>query len=157
MNIKVAAFTVSEKSINTLFFLSSSIFQISKDGLVGFNNGIQYKAVDFSGPNVALFIDRPFIAPYHYDGQGLDSLQFYTGHVYYHQFNTTSDMQSRTYPSLTYLGQYLRSQVIGSDSFVPTWGLQVTWTNVTSAQIIRQGPCQGTTDSPCRVRTKETF
>ena len=127
-------------------------FQISKDGLVGFNNGIGYEDVDFSGSNVAPFIDRPFIAPYHYDAHGLNSLQGYTGHVYYHQFNKTLGNRASVYPSLNYLGQYLRSQIVGSDLFFPTWGLQVTWTNVTSAQATRTGSCTGTTGNPCPVR-----
>ena len=135
-----------------------SLFQITKDGRVGFKDGLNYKAVDFSGPNVSPFVDHPFIAPYYYEGQSLDTLQGYTGHVYYHQMNlSSSGNQAPVYPSVVDLGKYLRSQVVGSEHFYANWALQVTWVNVTSIDEISKGSCSGTVLSPCPVRNFSTL
>ena len=128
-------------------------FQITKDGLLGFSRSTGYKPVDYSAPNLSPFLRDPFIAPYYYEGEGLEILQNYTGSVSYQQYNlTSSNRRNSAKLSVTWLGQYVRSQIVGSDHFYPDWALQVTWTDVTSVQEIAQGSCDGTRSNPCAVR-----
>lgn len=52
---------------------------------------------------------------------------------------------------LANLGEYIREQVVGSSHFDPTWGIAITWENVTSSRITEDGPCEGTMQNPCPV------
>lgn len=128
---------------------SFSQFIISKDGLIVFTtdkSAVVYHTQDWSLPDVAPFIDLPFIAPYYHRGQPLDSLKKYAGHVYFKIFQNDDKF-------LLNLGQYVREQVVGSTHFIPTWGIAITWEKVTSERIVEDGPCKGTVDSPCPTNT----
>ncbi|XP_053399387.1 sushi domain-containing protein 2-like isoform X2 [Mercenaria mercenaria] len=129
-------------------------FFISKDGLIVFTKekaAVTYHSQDWSASNIAPFIDLPFIAPYYHNGQALDILQDYTGHVFYRIFDNTND-NTRSIDLLD-LGGYIREQVVGSTHFDPTWGIVITWENVTATHIIQDNSCLGTTKSPCPTNT----
>ena len=109
--------------------------------------------MDYSARNLSPFVKDPFIAPYHYDGESIQLIQNYTGRITYQQYNlTSSNNRNPEKLSVSRLGQYVRSQVVGGDQFHPDWALEVTWSDVTSVQEIAQGSCKGTRSNPCAVR-----
>ncbi|XP_060564063.1 sushi domain-containing protein 2-like isoform X2 [Ruditapes philippinarum] len=135
-------------------------FFISKDGLVLFTtdkSAVTYHAQDWSAKNGSPFIDLPFITPYYHNGQALDSLQGYTGHVFYRIFDSksTSDnmRDKQNNQELLNLGRYIREQVVGTTNFDPSWAIVITWENVTSTRIIEDGQCAGTVRNPCPTNT----
>ncbi|XP_045204399.2 sushi domain-containing protein 2-like [Mercenaria mercenaria] len=129
-------------------------FVISKDGLVVFTkdkSAFTYHAQDWTAANVAPSTDMPFIAPYYHNGQALDSLSGYTGHVFYRIID--SGKSNTRDKDLLFFGEYIREQVVGSANFSPTWGIVITWESVTSTPIIEAGRCRGTTVDPCPSNT----
>ncbi|XP_052792972.1 sushi domain-containing protein 2-like [Mya arenaria] len=126
---------------------------ITKNGLVAFTEDVRqvnYATQDWSDSNVSPYIDIPFIAPYYHNGQSVQTLPDYTGHIRYQEFQYGTQNQT-----LRALGRYCISQVVGTSEFVPTWGMIVTWVNVTSTVIINgnKPKCEGTFLQPCPMNT----
>ncbi|WAR00181.1 SUSD2-like protein, partial [Mya arenaria] len=130
---------------------SFSSVVITKNGLVAFTKDVQkgnYLNQDWSDSNVSPYIDIPFIAPYYHNGQSVQIFADYTGHIRYQEFHYGTQNQT-----LRALGHYCNSQVVGTSEFVPTWGMIVTWVNVTSTDIINgnKPKCEGTFSQPCPI------
>ncbi|XP_052245038.1 sushi domain-containing protein 2-like isoform X2 [Dreissena polymorpha] len=114
---------------------SFSSFVISTNGLVAFTTDTskaEFNNVDWSKDDVSPFLDVPFIAPYYHDGERIGVHREYKGSVEYEQLGPTNPY-NRT---LRDLGKYCSSQVVGASYFAPTWGLVITWRNVTSRNVL---------------------
>ncbi|KAK7088850.1 protein mesh-like, partial [Littorina saxatilis] len=117
-------------------FTSSNIL---KDGMLSFEPGVRFVEWTWreGTPNPA--IDRPFIAPFHYDGfVPLQNPDAYRGKIYYklttrarNDMDTTED--DRQFMNM--LDQYVMDASVAlKTGFTSQFVLKVTWENVSSAR-----------------------
>ncbi|KAL4230851.1 hypothetical protein ACF0H5_011225 [Mactra antiquata] len=136
---------------------SYSTFFISVDGHIIFTtekSAVRYHPQDWSVKDVAQFIDLPFIAPYYYRAQPLDSRTDYTGSVLYQTIDDRDPRDQVQINTLRYLGRYIQNNVVGSHGFNPTWAIQVTWSNVTSEIDVSTNTCDPSgAGVPCPTNT----
>ncbi|KAL8616814.1 hypothetical protein ACOMHN_017851 [Nucella lapillus] len=111
---------------------------ILKDGMVALEPGVRYLDLEWreGTPNPA--IDRPFIAPFHYNGfVPLIDPQAYQGKIYYNLMSRagphiTISMKERTL--MNEVDDYLNdASVVMKSGFRSLMVLKVTWENVSSA------------------------
>ena len=96
----------------------TSIFKISKDGMIAFSPGIKFTdhAYHQCSELVETSSDIPFIAPYRFDANETQ------GNVYYRVVSSLRELKD--------FGRYMETMVVGVNVFRPTWVLIVTWEDV---------------------------
>ena len=95
--------------------------------------------------------DYPFVAPFIYGGAPLqspfaDGNNFYGGKILYHLLNN-GNSGSR---DLQKISNYIVDAFIGVYNFTPSYGLVVTWVNVTDEYQISVARCNDA-NKPCEV------
>lgn len=95
--------------------------------------------------------DYPFVAPFIYGGAPLqspfaDGNNFYGGKILYHLLNN-GNSGSR---DLQKISNYIDDAFIGVYNFTPSYGLVVTWVNVTDEYQIGVARCNDA-NKPCEV------
>ncbi|XP_022320895.2 sushi domain-containing protein 2-like isoform X1 [Crassostrea virginica] len=132
-------------------------FYVSKDGLVGFSPEARYvtgKVYSFDREKYFSEVeDYPFVAPFIYGGAPLqspfaDGNNFYGGKILYHLLNN-GNSGSR---DLQKISNYIVDAFIGVYNFTPSYGLVVTWVNVTDEYQIGVARCNDA-NKPCEKNT----
>lgn len=130
-------------------------FKVSKDGVIGFNPETRFiagKIYSFEREKYSNELeDYPFIAPFLYGGAPLQSL-FSTGNKIYggkifHQLLSNANGGSR---DLQQIDSFINDAFIGVYNFTPSYGLLVTWKNVTDEYQLNIARCDDDT-RPCKV------
>eukprot|EP00105_Crassostrea_gigas_P014706 XP_011431480.1 PREDICTED: sushi domain-containing protein 2 isoform X1 [Crassostrea gigas] len=132
-------------------------FYVSKDGVIGFNPETRFiagKIYSFEREKYSNELeDYPFIAPFLYGGAPLQSL-FSTGNKIYggkifHQLLSNANGGSR---DLQQISSFINDAFIGVYNFTPSYGLLVTWKNVTDEYQLNIARCDDDT-RPCKKNT----
>lgn len=112
---------------------------ILKDGMIALEPGLRYVDLEWREGTSNLAIDRPFIAPFHYNGFIVfNNAEAYPGKIYYKLLSKAGQHITLTEEDRALMNQlddYLNgASVVVKMGFKSKFVLKVTWENVSSAE-----------------------
>ncbi|KAL8616990.1 hypothetical protein ACOMHN_014161 [Nucella lapillus] len=137
-----------------------STLQVSKDGTVSFGDDPVTFKRNPQWPRgfteLTSSLDKPFIAPFHYDGYASDTPQTYQGRLYWSKYerqraeDVTEDTKKHQV-FLDNLGKYLSHASVTVTTFTPRVYVMVTWENVTDhgTKTDQNLSCRAEFTNPC--------